>query len=76
MKIENIEIGVIKWERVWNDDREKYGERERERERAIDDTYCYNCEPNCRGEQSFFIAKLFFLGIMKLGIICVMSTTS
>ena len=46
MGIENVEMWVIKWERVWNDDREekKWTKTERERERVMDDI-CYNCEP-------------------------------
>ena len=32
--IENVEMRVIKWERVWNDDREeKNGQRQKERGR-------------------------------------------
>ena len=47
MRFENTMMRVIKWESVWNDDRqEKYGrERERERERATNDTY-YGYEPS------------------------------
>ena len=34
MGIENVEMRVIKWERVWNDDREeKNGQRQKERGR-------------------------------------------
>ena len=35
MGTENAQMKVIKWERIWNDNREKkkYEERERERER-------------------------------------------
>ena len=34
VRIENVEMRVIKWEKIWNDYRKKInGERERERER-------------------------------------------
>ena len=73
MKIENVEMGVIKWERVWNDDREKNGEREREREREREKLMILVTTANQIAEESkvVFIAKLFFLGIMKLRIIFV-----
>ena len=52
----------------------KNGERERERE--IDDT-CYNCEPNCRGEQSCFYCKVVFFRNNEIkNYFCVMSWTS
>ena len=31
MRIENVEMMIIKWERVWNDEREREREREREK---------------------------------------------
>ena len=37
-RIENGEIRVIKWERIWNNDRED--KKERDREKAMNDTYC------------------------------------
>ena len=47
MEIENADMRIIKWEIVWNDNREeKNWERERERERERDDI-SYNCKPNC-----------------------------
>ena len=44
VRIENVEMRVIKWEKIWNDYRKKIN-RERERERATHDTY-YDNEPN------------------------------
>ena len=71
MKIENVEMGVIKWERVWNDDREKNGEREREREREKLMILVTTANQIAEESKVVFIAKLFFLGIMKLRIIFV-----
>ena len=46
LKIKNVEIKVIKWMRVWNDNKEeKSGERER-------DDICYNCESSHKGKQN------------------------
>ena len=53
VRIENVEMRVIKWEKIWNDYRKKIN-RERERERATHDTY-YDYEPI----MIFFFNELF-----------------
>ena len=37
-RTENTEIRIIKWERIWNNDRED--KKERDKEKAINDTCC------------------------------------
>ena len=77
MKIENVEMGVIKWERVWNDDREKNGEREREREREKLMILVTTANQIVEESKVVFIAKLFFFRNNEIkNYFCVMSWTS
>ena len=54
-RIENGEIRVIKWERIWNNDRED--KKERGREKAMNDTYC-NFELSRWKEQNCYNCKV------------------
>ena len=56
VRIENAEMRVIKWEKIWNDYRKR---KNGERERATHDTY-YDYEPN-----RFLFFIIYYLIIIK-----------
>ena len=61
VRIENVGMRVIKWERIWSDERE----RERERERETNDTCC-DYKPISEESIVVAIAKLKIVELLAL----------